>query len=324
MNRVYSDLTNIEDVRVTLCEPNVELRMSLRMALQEIGFRNLKDGGSLRDAEDSLVLGEVDLLIWDVSCPGGDVCQFTHNIRHHRLGNNPFLSVITMVTDATSANIVNVMESGPDDLLVKPISTGFLFNRIMSMVERKRLFVVTSDYIGPDRRNKKRRPQDSAHVMEVPNPLRDRAAGIANASDLQKAIDEATAHLNDRKMRKHAIRVADQVELIMPIYKEGRAEERVLGPLDRVQYASEDLARRVNGTQYEFVGKLAMAMVDLVGRVKASHLAPDPKDVKLLPELSRAIKAAFDEEKGAAEIAHGISQSIRRRSIDLPSMGNGM
>ena len=30
---------------------------------------------------------------------------------------------------------------------------GFLFTRIMSIIERKRLFVVTSDYIGPERRN---------------------------------------------------------------------------------------------------------------------------------------------------------------------------
>ena len=31
--RVCRDLSNIEDVRITLCEPNSELRMSLRMAL---------------------------------------------------------------------------------------------------------------------------------------------------------------------------------------------------------------------------------------------------------------------------------------------------
>ena len=56
-----------------------------------------------------------------------------------------------------------------------------------------------------------------------------------------------------------------------------------------------------------------MAMVDLVSRVKAEHLAPDSKDVDLLPELSRAIKAAFDEEEDATELAQRISQSIRER-----------
>ncbi len=136
--RVCNDLSNIEDVRITLCEPNSELRMSLKMAFQGIGIRDLNDGASLLGVENVLELGEVDLLIWDASCAGGDVCQFTHDIRHHRLGKNPFLPIITMVTDATPANIRKVMESGPDDLLVKPISTGFLFNRIMSMVERKR------------------------------------------------------------------------------------------------------------------------------------------------------------------------------------------
>ncbi len=189
--RVYRDLSNIEDVRITLYEPNLELRMSLKMAFQEIGIRDLNDGASLLGVENVLELGEVDLLIWDASCAGGDVCQFTHDIRHHRLGKTPFLPIITMVTDATPVNIREVIESGPDDLLVKPISTDFLFNRIMSMVERKRLFVVTSDYIGPERRNKNRQPQDSTQIMEVPNPLRDRATGVENTPELQKATDQA-------------------------------------------------------------------------------------------------------------------------------------
>ena len=310
---VYRDLSNIEDVRITLCEPNSELRMSLKMAFQGIGIRDLDDGASLRGVENVLELGEVDLLIWDTSCAGGDVCRFTHNIRHHRLGKNPFLPIITIVTDATPANIRKVMESGPDDLLVKPISTDFLFSRIKSMVERKRLFVVTSDYIGPERRKKNRQLQDLPQLMEVPNPLRDRATGVENTPELQKATDQAIRNLNDRKMGQHAIRIADQVELIVPIYKKGGGDERVLSHLDRLQYASVDLARRVNGTPYEFIGELTMAMVDLVGRIKAKHLAPDSKDVGLLPELSSAIKAAFDEEEGAAELAQRISQSIRER-----------
>ena len=311
--RVYRELSNIEDVRITLCEPNAELRMSMKMAFEEIGIRDLSDGASLLGVENVLELGEVDLLIWDASCAGGDVCQSTHDIRHHRLGKTPFLPIITMVTDATPVIIREVMESGPDDLLVKPISTDFLFNRIMSMVERKRLFVVTSDYIGPDRRNKIREEADAQYTMEVPNPLRDRATGVEDTPELQKAIDEAIRNLNDRKMGQHAIRIADQVELIVPIYKKGGADESVLAHLERLQYASEDLDRRVNGTPYEFIGELTMAMVDLAGRIKAEHLVPDSKDVDFLPELSRAIKAAFDEDEGAAELAQRISQSIRQR-----------
>lgn len=296
-----------------LCEPNSQLRMSLRMAFQGIGFRNLTDADSLRGVEEAIAAGEVDLLIWDTSCKGGDVCELAHNIRHHRLGKNPFLPIITMVSDATPENIRKVMDSGPDDLVVKPISTGFLFNRIMSIVERKRQFVVTSDYIGPERRNKNRPTEDSPLAMEVPNPLRDKATGVEHTPELQKAIDEATSSLNDRKMGQHAIRITDKVDLILPIYKNGGVDDGVLEHLDRLQFASEDLARRVNGTPFEFIGELTMAMVELAGRIKADHLAPDSKDIDLLPELSRAIKAAFDEDEGAPELAQQIAQFIRKR-----------
>ncbi len=184
---VYRDLSNVGDVRIRLCEPNPQLRGGLRTAFQDIGFHKFDDGGSLSRVETAIESGEVDLIIWDTSCAGGDVCQLTHDIRNHRLGNNPFLPIITMVTDATSANIVNVMESGPDDLVLKPLSTGFfLFTRIMSMVERTRSFVVTSDYIGPERRNENRQHQDLPLSMEVPSPLRDGATGVGNTSNFRK------------------------------------------------------------------------------------------------------------------------------------------
>jgi len=311
--KVYGHLSNVADVRIRLCEPNSQLRESLRSAFQEIGLHNFADGNSLSRVKTAIELDEVDLIIWDTSCAGGDVCQWTHDIRNHRLGNNPFLPIITMVTDADPANIIKVMDSGPDDLVLKPLSTGFLFTRIMNMVERTRLFVVTSDYIGPDRRSGNRQPQDSALSMEVPNPLRDRATGVENTPELQKSLDDATRNLNDRRMGQHAIRIADQVELIVPAYKEGRVDERVLAQLERLQLASEDLARRVNGTPYEFISELTMAMVDLVDRITSEYLAPDSKEIELLPELSHAIKAAFDKEEGAAELAQRISQSIRQR-----------
>ena len=311
--RVHRDLSNVEDLRITLCEPNVQLRMSLRMAFQSIGIRKLSDRDSIAGVQMALEQNEIDLLIWDASCDGGDVCKLTHDIRHHRLGTNPFLPIITTVSDAYPANIRRVIDSGPDDVLVKPMSTGLLFTRIMDMVERHRSFVVTSDYIGPERRTIVRTGSDAPYIMEVPNPLRDRATGVVNTPKLQKTVDKAIANLNDRKMSQHAIRIKDQVDLIVPIYKSGEADDDILCNLDRLQFASEDLARRVTGTSYEFIGELAMATVDVVSRVKAAHLTPDSKDVDLLPELSLAITAAFDEEEGAAEMAQRISQSVRRR-----------
>ena len=297
-----------------LCEPNSQLRMSLRMAFQGIDFRNVNAIDSLRGVEAALAEDNVDLMIWDVECMGGDVCRLTRDIRSHRLGNNPFLPIITTTSDATPQRIKEVMDSGADDLIVKPISTGFLFGRIMSMIERKRLFVVTSDYIGPERRNTGRNAKTSGQLMDVPNPLHDRATGKeTDTTELQKAIDAASSGLNDRRMGQHSIRITDQVALIVPVYEKGRADESIVSHLDQLQFASEDLARRVTGTAYDFISALTMAMVDVVRRIKLSPLDPDSKDVELLPELTLAIKAAFDGADDAEELARRISASVRNR-----------
>ena len=310
--RVHRTLTNAEDIRIMLCEPNSQLRMSLRMAFQGIGLRNVEAIDSLRGVETALGQDEIDLMIWDVECTGGDVCRLTRDVRGHRLGNNPFLPIITTTSEATPQRIKEIMNTGADDLIVKPLSTGFLFGRIMGMIERKRLFVVTSDYIGPERPNMKRNAHSPGQLREVPNPLRDRATGTeANASELQKSIDAATSGLNDRRMGQHSIRISNQVALIMPVYKNGEADESIVSHLDQLQFASEDLARRVTGTSYDFISSLTMAMVHVVRRIKLSPLDPDQKDVELLPELARAIKAAFDGADDAKDIAERISASVQ-------------
>ncbi len=57
--RVYRDLSNVEDVRIKLCEPNAQVRGSLRTAFQDIGFHNFEGGKSLHSANDAIELCEV-------------------------------------------------------------------------------------------------------------------------------------------------------------------------------------------------------------------------------------------------------------------------
>src|SRR3546814_1821103 len=62
-------------------------------------------------------------------------------------------------------------------LLVKPLSTRIILDRIETVALHRKPFVVTSDYIGPDRRKAVARRDSNVPLIEVPNPLREKMLG---------------------------------------------------------------------------------------------------------------------------------------------------
>ena len=67
-------------------------------------------------------------------------------------GYNPFIVIIVTAWEKSTGLINRVVNSGADDLLLRPFSTALLGQRIEAHIERRKGFVITTDYVGPDRR----------------------------------------------------------------------------------------------------------------------------------------------------------------------------
>jgi PleD family two-component response regulator len=102
-------------------------------------------------------MGEVtpDLIIAAADVPG-DVFGFVRDIRHSKLGENPFLMITTLVENDQVAAVRKAMHAGTDDIIIKPLKEDQLLQRLKRVTVNRQAFVVTSDYLGPDRRGKSR------------------------------------------------------------------------------------------------------------------------------------------------------------------------
>ncbi|MBK0572118.1 response regulator receiver protein, partial [Klebsiella pneumoniae] len=80
------------------------------------------------------------------------------DLRQGGQGFNPFIVIIVTAWEKSGALVSRVVNSGADDLLLRPFSTTLLGQRIETHVERRKGFVVTTDYVGPDRRKDLTRP----------------------------------------------------------------------------------------------------------------------------------------------------------------------
>ena len=305
---------DFQNVGMLLGDGNAMIRQGIKGALFTQGFREIIDTDKTSVAREVIKTSPVDILITDYLLPDGDALQLIHDIRHHRCGTNPFIVIITLVDGPEKEVIMKVMDSGSDDIIIKPISAGKLLDRIALMVRDRKLFVVTTDYIGPDRRSSHRAGTIDIPKIEVPNPVKAKVEGDAGGEVLQSAVDAVARVINEQKMERHAFQIDYLVKIIGPMYEGGKVTPEVIPHLDRLLFVSEDISRRLEGTPFAHVGELCQSMVAVTSGVRKNPSSPMDQDLKLMPQLAKAIKRAFEPAEESAALARDISDSVSRRS----------
>lgn len=321
-----------ENVRLLLADPNPQVRYGLKSALFHEGFRDVLDCASYPPVLEAVKRNIIDVMICDVDMPGGNICNLVHQVRHHKVGANPFLVVLAVVGGPTEQVIRQVVDCGADDIIVKPFSPETLLNRIKLLARGRKPFVVTHDYIGPDRRKQPREGAQPAALLEVPNPLRSKAVANADSASLQRLIDTAAARINQQKMERYAAQIGYLAERITPHFVDGRLAAgepgllaEILGHLRRLSYVAEDLGYRMRGTPYAHVAELALSLIGVADRIRISLEEPgnehaqgnpadgfvDHRDVELLPKIALALGRAFSAEVAVVQAAQQISDQVR-------------
>ena len=290
----------LDGIDVLLVDPDNDSRQSLRNILYDIGFRNLRLGRRLTELRDALVVSMPDFLISETKLPDGDFCELIQAIRHHEIGTNPFLPVIALTGDPSSDMVKKVIAYGADSVLAKPYSEAQVLEHIGILIRERNRFVVTSDYVGPDRRKEAKRKSDFP-MLEVPNSLKVKATGQKEEMDaVQRAIDEAIVDVNLRKLERHAVQIGFLVAKIVPDLEKGVVDEPVQQFLKRLRYVVEDSRRRMVGTKYDHVSELCQSLIKVTVNIRAAGGSPESKDVRLLNPLSQAIQAGFGTGTAAA------------------------
>ncbi|MBT4769388.1 MAG: response regulator [Rhodospirillaceae bacterium] len=299
--------------QLALVEPNSQVREVHKGDLFRRGFRNILDSGKLEPITSAIVEGKVDLLICDIESPGGDLCDLIKKVRHNEIGYNPFLVIIATTSSPSEDMVTRAIDAGADDLIIKPVSTDVIFDRIVALTNARKPFVVTTDYIGPDRRKKSRPGTQQIPLLTVPNILRLKAFGKTSVSELQKVIDIASKLINDQKLERHAAQVRWLVDHIMPRYEAKKIDDRLREMMDRLVYVSQDISRRLADSKFAHVGDLCNTLYTVANTIRQNYKKPDTKDIKLLPELAQAIEAAFKLEPEQSKMVKDISESVVRR-----------
>ena len=292
-------------------DPQSNLLRTIRDTMNHEGFRGMTNFGSLETVCDALNAATPDVLVLGAELEDDSVCSTINELRHSETGRNPFVPVIVTTWEPDQNLVEKVANSGADALLVKPFAPKQLIDRIEHLAHKRKPFVVTSDYIGPDRRNDTTRVS-SIPLIDVPNTLHDKVHGVAFDSEmLQHEIDAAMSQVNEQKLLRHAYQIGFLVGLIEPARNAGELNESTIEHIDHLVIVARDIERRMSGTQYEHVSDLCQTLIGIVTGIRESFPAVSEKDMELLKQLSDAVLIGFHPENDAAAMAAEISNSIK-------------
>ena len=291
-------------------EPQSGLSTIVRTTLRREGFVDVRLFPSLQPLAQAMGEQAPDLVLIDGEMPGGDTCALIKDVREGRLGSNPFVPTIVTSWQPTEARVRGVIDSGSDDLIVKPNSPEQVLMRMGALAHRRKPFIVTSDYIGPDRRN----DEDSeVPRIVVPNTLRAKALGEPlDEAELRRAIRGALREVNEERLKRHATAVAQLVGAVVPAYRSGQADAGTLTRMRRLLALADDAVRRLRDTAYEPVAELCATLQSVAQAVVRAHPTPGRKELELLPRLAEAIMVGFHPDKADAHVAGEISSSVGR------------
>ncbi len=303
----------LEEVEVLLGEARSQVRIGLKGALAEAGLRNITDVLNIKALSDNIAqaMGP-DVVICDTGLPGeGGISQIVRKIRNKEIGRNPFLCIIAITWNPVPAMVDEVLASGVDALLAAPFAPQQIIDRIDAMVHRRKHFLVTSDYVGPDRRHDDDNRETTIPMMEAPNTLRSKALGSWNLAEIRETIEHAAGEIQYQKIERQANDIVHIIEQII-------SQSAMPGPdlssshFDRLQELLIALDQCAEELEMYHLCDLCGSAKSLAAGTRKSFGAKQEKDLQLLHQMAMAISAAaHPKHRKDRVIAHDIAKTIK-------------
>jgi len=280
-----------QELRTLIALPDPAARKALRKSLQEEGLLHCREIGELPALAEKIGQADPDLLLiqLDDDWNSGELIT---RIRHGDTAANPFMVIIALLPAAVPALVGRVIEAGADDLLLPAWLGRLVMDRLDNFVHGRKPFLVTHDYVGPERRSFHREGEPPPATIEAPNPVQWLSAGKDDRAAFRKKVAQALEAVNLGKIKSHGRqlrRVADQI--VVAFAKGGHGA--ILPLAQSLLESADDLVRRAANTEFAPAIELTAGLRTLCERLLREDRVPRPEEISVLPSLADAVSNAL-------------------------------
>ena len=280
----------LQNIAVLIGDTDVKRAERLAADLREFGFAPPIIAGSFNDVGVTLEKGEIDVAILADSL-GGRVFKLIRGVRHGLLGSNPFMVLYCALAPEHIDGAKHALRAGVDSILIQPVPAKEIADRVRKAGRTDIAFVVTSEYIGPDRRAADR--ASAIRRFYVPQTVQAKLRGQnLNYKDYAKKIAPILEDMMQTRLSSQSARLSSVCKELVATYQSGQITPVVKDKLKSL----DELLRDASGTAKQLgqddVAILCLSLADKIKDFGERYTTPTQKDMDLLGKLAEAVAMA--------------------------------
>jgi DNA-binding response OmpR family regulator len=285
------DKDKITDVDIYLGEPNEQVRESLRAMMRGEGLRRTRTFARIDDLINALKEAPPDLLIaaTDIDPSLFDVIR---DVRHFKLGRNPFIMITLMVRPEDDEAVKKAILAGADDVMIKPVSPGKMLERVAHMTMNRLPFIVTTDYVGPERRRQTDRPS-AIKLLQVVNTLKKKVEGQRlTQGELGREVENCMNEVMAARLDSHGLKLGWVCNLILKSYDEKRIDKELENRILILVSVLEDASRTARAIGEPELANICTQMARQVEEMAETYENPTDTQLGTIRKLTKAFELA--------------------------------
>ena len=150
--RDSADEVDLSRLATLIVDDNDFIRKVISRILRVFGAKSIGQAKDTEAAFEALGRHKFDLIICDYLMAPMNGLDFTRLVRAGESKVPPEIPIIMLTAHTELEKVIQMRDTGVNELLAKPVSASALLDRVISTFESPRQFVRSGTYIGPDRR----------------------------------------------------------------------------------------------------------------------------------------------------------------------------
>lgn len=138
--------------KVLIVDDEHYTRKVIRTLLLSIGCTKIHEASDGAAGLDAITMIAPDIVLLDWEMPGMDGAAFVRRVRSPSSFPYPNVPIIMLTGHGERSRVLEAVKLGVHEFLLKPVSSGALQARILSVLTKPRTMVRRGDYYGPEPR----------------------------------------------------------------------------------------------------------------------------------------------------------------------------
>ncbi len=280
----------LKNIAVLIGDTDVERAEKLASDLREHGFAPPVISASFNDVGVKLEKGGIDIAILADSL-GGRVFKLSRAVRHGLIGSNPFMTLYCALAPEHVDGAKHALRAGVDGILIQPVPAKEITDRVRKAGRTDMAYVVTSEYIGPDRRAADR--ASKIRRFYVPQTVQAKLRGQdLDYKDFAKKVAPILEDMMQTRLNSQSARLSSTCKELAGLYQTGQITPVVLDKLRALEDLLKDAAATAKQIDQDDVSVLCISLAEKIKAFAEHYTTPSEKDLNLLKKIADAVAMA--------------------------------